>query len=75
MYKRQLKIKQGDTVSLSELAEKLVFAGYSRYDQVDGVSPVSYTHLDVYKRQAQQMSIQSCGINTRAFRAALCGTG
>ena len=38
LKKRTLKIKQGDTVSLSELAEKLVFAGYSRYDQVDGVS-------------------------------------
>ena len=38
LKKRTLKIKQGDTVSLSELAQKLVFAGYSRYDQVDGVS-------------------------------------
>lgn len=38
LKKRTLKIKQGDTVSLSDLAEKLVFAGYSRYDQVDGVS-------------------------------------
>lgn len=38
LKKRTLKIKTGDTVSLTGLADKLVYAGYSRYEQVDGVS-------------------------------------
>ncbi len=33
-----LEIKDGDTVDVDEISEKLVAAGYSRYDQVDGIS-------------------------------------
>lgn len=33
-----LEIKDGDTVDIEQLASKLVSAGYSRYDQVDGTS-------------------------------------
>ena len=38
LKKRTLKIKPGDTVSLTELADRLVYAGYTRYEQADGVS-------------------------------------
>ena len=38
LKKRTLKLKTGAAMPLSELAQRLVYAGYSRYDQVDGVS-------------------------------------
>lgn len=38
LKKRTLKLKAGAAMPLSELAQRLVYAGYSRYDQVDGVS-------------------------------------
>lgn len=38
LKKRTLKLKAGAALPLSELAQRLVYAGYSRYDQVDGVS-------------------------------------
>lgn len=33
-----LEIKNGDTVDIEKIAQQLVSAGYSRYDQVDGTS-------------------------------------
>ena len=38
LKERSFKIKTGDEINLEALAEKLVKAGYSRFDQVDGTS-------------------------------------
>ena len=48
--KRTISIKAGDTVSLPEMTAALVEAGYSRCDQIEGVSQFSVRGaiLDVY---------------------------
>ena len=57
VYKRQLKDLLGGTIQEmmeAELDEHLGCDEYERSDNPDyrnGVKPVSYTHLDVYKRQ------------------------
>lgn len=38
LKKRTFKIKVGDDISITELEKRLVYAGYTRYDQVDGTS-------------------------------------
>jgi transcription-repair coupling factor (superfamily II helicase) len=38
LAKRSFKICQGDEINIDETVEKLIKAGYSRYDQVDGTS-------------------------------------
>ena len=37
------------------------FTSYISNKQVMGVQPVSYTHLDVYKRQTEYISCPGCG--------------
>ena len=38
LEKRTFKISVNDEINIAELEKKLVFAGYTRYDQVDGTS-------------------------------------
>ena len=38
LKKRSFKIQAGDTINLEEITNRLIKAGYSRYDQVDGSS-------------------------------------
>ena len=38
LEKRTFKISVNDEININELEKKLVFAGYTRYDQVDGTS-------------------------------------
>ena len=38
LEKRTFKISVGDEFNINDLEKKLVFAGYTRYDQVDGIS-------------------------------------
>ena len=38
LEKRTFKISVNDDINIAELEKKLVFAGYTRYDQVDGTS-------------------------------------
>ena len=38
--------------------------------QEDGIAPVSYTHLDVYKRQVRQHIANKTAAIKRGFRAA-----
>jgi len=50
LKKRTISIKPGDTISLPEVAAALVEAGYSRCDQIEGVSQFSVRGaiLDIY---------------------------
>lgn len=41
LKERSFKIKTGDEINLNEIGERLVRAGYSRFDQVDGTSQFS----------------------------------
>jgi transcription-repair coupling factor (superfamily II helicase) len=41
LKERSFKIKTGDEIDLDDIAKKLVKAGYSRFDQVDGTSQFS----------------------------------
>ena len=48
-------------------------AGRTLYRQAESPEPVSYTHLDVYKRQTQhgELLIQGQGLPTYATKALL----
>ena len=48
---------------LCSFEDKLSFAFTSRYDTVN-IEPVSYTHLDVYKRQEKygMMQVSGCWV-------------
>ena len=59
MYKRQDKVQTG-AIKVAELRESLMdkinqlAAVRIEIERAIGTVPVSYTHLDVYKRQVQQ---------------------
>ena len=68
VYKRQIRRciiahVSGDDEERIELGNKLLFAAEELHESVDivwhqpGVLPVSYTHLDVYKRQHPDCAI------------------
>ncbi|MFR5875680.1 MAG: CarD family transcriptional regulator [Eubacterium sp.] len=41
LKERSFKIKTGDDINIDEISERLIKAGYSRFDQVDGTSQFS----------------------------------
>ena len=46
-----MKLSEGTEISTEKLSSYLSGNGYVRAEMVEGPGPVSYTHLDVYKRQ------------------------
>ena len=50
--------ENGVKVILAAVYEALTEKGYNPVDQIVGYITVSYTHLDVYKRQGLWQSIQ-----------------
>ena len=66
MYKRQASTLQGEVIRISgKLSQEILDNGKMNWDKeylqmvqalLGYLSPVSYTHLDVYKRQVMDMS-------------------
>ena len=57
--------KEEMKTELRRLAEQDVLR---RYDQVRGLRPVSYTHLDVYKRQVRLCILRMMIPDFRSYR-------
>lgn len=53
---RTMKISVGDTIKIEEITQALIFAGYTRYDQVDGTSQFAVRGgiLDIFSPGASE---------------------
>ena len=49
--KSSFRLRLGEEVDLDKIKGKLVALGYERREMIEARVPVSYTQLDVYKRQ------------------------
>ena len=75
MYKRQMILGAREHIGISEKLLFLIFGivfglggelmsilAYKTKERVEFVTPVSYTHLDVYKRQVMMYEITSVSL-------------
>ena len=80
LKKYVMTIGVGSVLETEAMKLRLVQMGYERVGQVEMPGPVSYTHLDVYKRQVQLCAerntghLLSSGRHGTAFRAGEGGT-
>lgn len=69
LKERSFKISSGDEINLDDMATRLVKAGYSRFDQVDGTSQFSIRGglLDIFRPVRMTRCVLSFGA-TRLIR-------
>ena len=65
MIRRQIALELGAVVPIIRLRDNIQLNPNQYIIKIKGIQAVSYTHLDVYKRQVKQCIPDGCGASVR----------